>query len=366
MKLFHLVKKELIELSRQKELMPLLFIAPLVQIIVLGYVVRTDINNISLFVQDEIRSEFSQKLISRIDASPLFEIRQVSTEPFSADELFKTNRAMAVLRLKKPLGIERNSLRLPRILIEVDGVDANTSAVSAGYLGGVIRKSIEELVPQSQKSQILADTLIRFNPDLLSINTMGPGIVALLLTILTLFLTSVSLVREREQQTIDTLLISPLNPIEIYIGKALPMAIIGLIQMSLGLLVVKIWFGIPFRGSLVCLFTAAILFLCAILSYALLISTMARTQQQALFFSWFSMITFILLSGLFTPIESMAPFIEKLSMINPLRHLIQTIRDILLKGNGWEQIKDELAVLAVIASVVLTLSALSFRRLIRR
>lgn len=366
MKLFYLVRKELIEIFRQRELLPLLFIAPLIQIIMLGYVVRTDINHISLAVQDEVRNEFSRELISRIKASPLFSITRLSPEPFSADLLFKTNRAMAVLRLKNPFGLDKNSLGLPRILIEVDGVDANTSAVSAGYLSGIIRSRIEALLPKTGAGQVSATTLIRFNPDLLSINTMGPGIVALLLTILSLFLTSVSLVREREQQTIDTLLISPLSPLEIYLGKALPMGIVGMVQMSLGLLVVKLWFGIPFRGSLIWLFTAAVLFLCAILAYALLISTLARTQQQALFFSWFSMITFILLSGLFTPIESMAPFVERLSVINPLRHLIQTIRDILLKGNGWEQIKDELAILALIATVILSLSALSFRRLIRR
>ncbi len=366
MRLFSLVKKELIEIFRQKELLPLLFIAPLIQIVVLGHVVRTDIHHISIAVQDEVGNEFSRDLIVRLNASPLFQLMHVSPDPFSSEELFKTNSALLVLRLKKAYGQDRTALRLPRILIEVDGVDANTSAVAAGYLGGIVRSRIESLLPPELKKTVAADTLIRFNPDLQSINTMGPGIVALLLTILSLFLTSVSLVREREQQTIDTLLISPLTAVEIYIGKALPMALIGLIQMSLGLLVVWLWFGIPFRGSILWLFAAAALFLCAILAYALLISTLARTQQQALFFSWFSMITFILLSGLFTPVESMAPFIERLSLANPLRHLIQTIRDILLKGNGWEQIRDELAVLGIIAAVILTLSALSFKRLIRR
>lgn len=366
MRLFSLVKKELIEISRQRELLPLMFIAPLVQIIMLGYVVRTDIHHIALALQDEVQSEFSRTLTRRISASPLFELTHVSPEPFSATELFKTNQALAVVRFKKPRGSDHNPLGAPQILIDVDGVDANTSAVAAGYLGGLIRKELDERIPKGLLTPVEAETLIRYNPDLESINTMGPGIVALLLTILTLFLTSVSLVREREQQTIDTLLISPLTPLEIYLGKALPMAIIGLLQMSLGLLVVKLWFGIPFRGSLLWLLAAAVLFLSAILAYALLISTMARTQQQALFFSWFSMITFILLSGLFTPTESMAPLIQKISMANPLRHLIQIIRDILLKGNGWLQIRDELAILGLIALVILTLSALSFKRLIRR
>lgn len=147
-------------------------------------------------------------------------------------------------------------------------------------------------------------TLIRFNPDLKSINTIGPGIVALLLTIISMFLTSIALVREKEQQTMDTLLVSRLTPIEIYIGKALPMAILGLIEMGIGILVVILVFRIPLRGNLIVLLPASLIFLFAILSYALLISTLCSSQQQALFFGWFSMVTFLLLSGLFTPVEN--------------------------------------------------------------
>jgi ABC-2 type transport system permease protein len=209
-------------------------------------------------------------------------------------------------------------------------------------------------------------TLIRYNPQLRSINYMGPGIVAMLLTIISLFLTSISIVREKEQQTMDTLLISPLTAIEIYLGKAIPMAFIGFLQMSLGIVVVIFWFEIPIRGNLLYLLIAAIIFLAANLSYALLISTMVSTQQQALFFSWFSMLTFILLSGLFTPVENIPRALRILADINPVRYLIKIIREIFLKGNGIQYFYKDILSLLAIAVVVISISTLNFKRFISK
>ena len=195
---------------------------------------------------------------------------------------------------------------------------------------------------------------------------MGPGIVALLLTIVTMFLTSISLVREKEQQTMDTLLISRLTPLEIYMGKALPMAIIGLAEMFLGVLVVILVFDITMRGSIIWLLLSAVVFLFATLSYALFISTLCTSQQQALFFSWFSMVTFLLLSGLFTPIENIPEALQWLVAINPLRYLIQIIREIFLKGNGPEFFFKDLLSMSVIAIVMISFSLLNFKRMISR
>ena len=193
---------------------------------------------------------------------------------------------------------------------------------------------------------------------------MGPGIVALLLTLITMFLTSISIVREKEQQTIDTLLISRLRPIEIYIGKAIPMGIVGIIDMIIGIFIVVLWFQIPIRGNLIYLFIAAIIYLTAILSYALLISIASSSQQQSLFFSWFSMITFILMSGIFTPIDNIPDKLKWLADINPLRYLIKIIREIFLKGNGIEYFYQDLIILTVITIVITTLSMANFKRFI--
>jgi ABC-2 type transport system permease protein len=367
MRLFHLIKKEFIEIFRQKELFPLLIIAPIIQIIILGYVVKTDIENIPVEIVNLSRQETTFKIINRITHTPLFKVKNIHIHSQNYMETLKRGRVKAVIIFRDPLTNYGSRLNYPEIQIIMDGIDSNTSAIAAGYFNGIIKKYLlEDLEKRGMKLPIKAKSLIRFNPELESINYMGPGIVALLLTILALFLTSVSIVREKEQQTMDTLLMSPLRPIEIYIGKAVPMAIIGLIQMSLGIGVVMAWFEIPLRGNILYLLLSAIIFLAAILSYALLISTLASTQQQALFFSWFSMVTFILLSGLFTPVENMHPNIRFLADINPVRYLIKIIREIFLKGNGLEYFYMDLIALCSIAIVVIALSTLNFKRFISK
>jgi ABC-2 type transport system permease protein len=195
---------------------------------------------------------------------------------------------------------------------------------------------------------------------------MGPGIVGFILTILTIFLTSVSLVREKEQQTLDTLLMSRLSAFEIYIGKALPSALIGMVDMVIGLVVVINWFDIPFRGNPLALALTSLVYVAAILSYALLISVLSSTQQQAMFFAWFSLLLFLLLSGFFTPIENIPPVLRILADINPLRYLIKIIREIFLKGNGIAYFWKDLLILSGIAVTMVSISLLNFKRFISK
>jgi ABC-2 type transport system permease protein len=367
MRLFYLVKKEFIEILRQKELLPLLIIAPLIQIIILGYVVKTDIENIPVEIINLSTNQVSHQIVNRITSTPLFKVKNISYQAKDSVETLKRGEVKAVILFRDSLSKGESRMNYPEIQVMMDGVDSNTSSIAAGYFNGIVKKYIlEDMEKKGFKLPLKIKPLIRFNPGLKSINYMGPGIVALLLTILTMFLTSVSIVREKEQQTMDTLLISQLRPIEIFIGKALPMAIIGLIQMMLGIGIVMIWFRVPVRGNLFYLLISALIFLAAVLSYALLISTIVSTQQQALFFSWFSMITFILLSGLFTPVENISPGIRILADINPLRYLISIIREIFLKGNGIEYFLSDLAALGTISLVIMLISTLNFKRFISR
>jgi len=365
MRLRHLVKKEFIEIFRQRELLPLIFIAPLIQIVILGYVVKTDIERIPVEVVNLSDGIHARRLVQRIDTTPLFDVMRISRRKGNDIDTLKKGKIRAILIFRDRPG--DNPLRLPDVEIILDGVDSNTSLIAAGYFNGIIKTYLlDQTARLGRGMPVRSKPLIRFNPSLRSINTMGPGIVALLLTILTLFLTSVSLVREKEQQTIDTLLISPLTPLEIYVGKAMPLAIIGLVDMSLGIAVVMLWFKVPLRGNVLYLVLTAVVFLAALLSYALLISTIACTQQQAMFFSWFSMVTFILLSGLFTPVENIPDGMRILADINPLRYLIQIIREIFLKGNGIAYFYEDLLALGAIAAVVTTVSTLNFKRFISR
>lgn len=370
MRIRYLVKKEFIEIFRQKELLPMIFIAPMIMITILGYVVKTDVENLSIDIINLSQNKAAVRIINRLQQSPLFNVRHIYYENRDNVDTLKRGNIKAVIifrdALEKPLSKDTPS-RYPEIQVLLDGVDSNTSGIAAGYFNGILKNYIlTDIGRWGVRLPVETKILIRYNPQLRSINYMGPGIVALMLTIIALFFTSLSIVREKEQQTMDTLLISRLKPIEIYIGKAVPLAIIGLIHMTIGILVVIFWFQIPVRGSLLYLLLAAPIFLATILSYALLISTLVSTQQQGLFFAWFSMILFILLSGLFTPTENVPGGLRFLVKINPLAYLIKIIREIFLKGNGIEYFYKELLALAGITTVILTISLLNFKRFVSR
>ncbi len=367
MKLFYLIKKELIEAVRQKEQLFLIFVSPIIQIIILGYVISSDIRHVPVGIVDLTGGPTAQRIIQRVRQSPLFSVRLESRRSEDYLYLLKKGEVKAMLVFRDALDRKRNPLHYPEVQILMDGIDSNTSMIAAGYFNGVIKNYIlEDMERRGRGLPVVGKPLFRFNPQLRSINYMGPGIVAFLLTIITMFLTSASMVREKEQQTLDTLLISQLNTLEIYVGKALPSALIGLMDMVIGLLVVVLWFGIPFRGSLFYLFLAALVYLAAILSYALLISVFSSTTQQAMFFAWFSLIIFLLMSGFFTPVDNIPQPLRLLADLNPLRYLIQIIREIFLKGNGIAYFWKDLLALAVIAVTLASLSLLNFKRFISK
>jgi len=399
MRLFYLFKKEILEVFRQKEMVAVLFIAPLLQTILLGYVVRTDIQNIPVEIVNLSSSPDAFRLVNRITHSPLFQVTGLHRRPLDYQEIFKKGQAKAVIvfrdeemttapgRLKGASGLAggkegpasgngesgaatlRPASLLPRPSVQIlmDGADANSAMIATGYFYGVIKRYLEDLLAdQGQQLPLQPQTLIRFNPSLNSIHYMGPGIVALLLTITTMFLTAIALVREKEQQTLDTLLISRLTPVEIFLGKTLPMALIGLVEMTLGIVVVLLLFRIHLRGSLGLLFMAALVFLFSILSVGFLISLISQTQQQALFFSWFTMVLFLMLSGLLTPVENIPSVFQWLVEINPLRYLVKIIREIFLKGNGLAYFWKDLVVMGVVGFVSFFLSLLNFRRSVVR
>jgi len=367
MRLFYLIKKELIEALRQREQLFLIFVSPVIQIIILGYVISSDIRHVPVGIVDLSGGATAQRIIQRVRQSPLFAVRLESRRSEDYLHLLKKGEVKAMLVFRDALDGQRSPLHYPEVQILMDGIDSNTSMIAAGYFNGIIKNYIlDDMERLGRGLPVGAKPVFRFNPQLRSINYMGPGIVAFLLTIITMFLTSASMVREKEQQTMDTLLISQLSTLEIYVGKALPSVLIGLADMVIGLLVVILWFDIPFRGSLFYLFLAALVYLAAILSYALLISVFSSTTQQAMFFAWFSLILFLLMSGFFTPVDNIPPLLRLVADVNPLRYLIRIIREIFLKGNGIAHFWKDLLALAAIATTLVTISLLNFKRFISK
>lgn len=367
MKIFYLIKKEFLETVRQREMLFLMLVAPILQIIILGSIVTTDIKNVPVDIVNLSTNSSAERIINRIIRSPLFNVRYIYRNNRNYLEILKKGKVKAVILMRESKTKKSGFFNYPEVQVLSDGVDANSSRIATGYFNGILRNYILEDVEKYGKSPVVKGMpLIRYNPELRSINYMGPGIVALLLTTITLFLTSISLVREKEQQTLDTLLISRLKPFEIYLGKVLPMGIIGLVDMAIGVFVVVLWFDIPVRGNMFLLFISSVIYLSAILSYGMLISIFSSSQQQALFFSWFSLITFILLSGLFTPVENIPSGLKWLVNINPLSYLIRIIREIFLKGNSIGYFVKDLGILALIAIIISSFSIFNFKKFISK
>lgn len=380
MRFFFLFRKEWREIFRQREMVALLFIAPLIQTIILGYVVRTDITNIPVEIVNLSHSLEARRLINHLLASPLFNVKSISRQPVAVEEIFKKGKSKAVIifedeskgREETVVGLadenyslvgEPRALSLPRVQVLLDGVDANSAMLAAGYFYGILRQEVARLWQrENSTSSFRPMTIIRFNPSLTSIHTMGPAIVALLLTIITVLLTGIGLVREKEQQTLETLLVSRLTPLEIFLGKTLPMAVIGLMEMTLGLGVVTLVFQVVPKGNLAYLFLAALVYLFSLLSVGFLISLLSQSQQQALFFCWFTMLLFMMLSGLLTPVENIPAAFRWLTYINPLRYLIAIIREIFLKGNGLAYFWQDMLLMAGLGLIIFTLSLSLFRR----
>ncbi|MCX7973791.1 MAG: ABC transporter permease [Candidatus Aminicenantes bacterium] len=367
MRFLFLFRKEWREIFRQKEMVALLFIAPLIQTIILGYVVRTDVTNLPVGIINLSQSIESQRLINRLASSPLFKIKFIASKPVDAEEIFRQgkSKALIIFREREKRASEEFSFSLPEVQVLLDGSDANSAMIAAGYFYGLFGHYITTLLHREDKDvPFQPKTIIRFNPSLNSLHTMGPAIVALLLTIITILLTGIGLVREKEQQTLDTLLVSKLTPIEIFLGKTLPMAAVGLIEMTLGIMVVITIFDVTPRGNLAYLYLAAVAFLFSILSIGFLISLISQSQQQALFFCWFTMLLFLMLSGLLTPLENIPPALRWLTVINPLRYLIAIIREIFLKGNGLAYFWQDILIMAGLGLVAFLFSLRVFRRFV--
>lgn len=362
-----LTKKEFLEIFRMQHFLPLLLFMPLLQVLIFGYVLTMDVKSIPIRVVNLSATSEAQEIVVRLLASPLFRVASVHGQPVAVEEILRKGEVKAVVSLRDQPGARSFGKTYPQIQLLLDGIDSNTSLVAAGYLNGIVQEFLlTDMARFGVNMPVEYRPLFRFNPSLRSINFMGPALVGILLTSLLLIVGSVAIVREKECQTIDSLLISPLRPLEIYIGKALPVALIALLSTGLGLGVITFWFGVPLRGSLFYLLLTLMLYVPAVLAFSMMISTLARTQQEAMFFAWFAMISFMMFSGFLTPVENMPLALRWITRANPTFYLMRIVRELFLKGNSISDFWPDLLALIVITVLVVNMSLLNYRRSIYR
>jgi ABC-2 type transport system permease protein len=366
-----LIRKEFLELRKSPQLLRIVIVAPVVQLTMLGYAATTDIHNVPIVVVDGDRSPASRRLIERFAASPYFDIVGEATDPRRVEAELATGAAW--LAIVVPQGFAR-ALESPpvsdgpsstTVQVIADGTDANSSGVALSYVQGLVGEFNAALAASRGASLPAIDGRVRvwFNPDLESRDFMIPGVLALLLMLITANLTSMAIVRERELGTLDQLNVTPIGRWELILGKLLPYALVGIVDVILVVTVAVFWFAVPLRGSVALLLAASLVYLVCTLGLGLFVSTISTTQQQAMMTAtFFFLIPMIYLSGFIFPIENMPSAIQWLTTIIPLRYFLVIVRGIFLKGVGWDVLWPQFAALATWGIVVLTLAAARSRK----
>jgi len=337
-RILHMFRKELIELGREPRLFGIVFLAPIIQLTLLGYAATTDVKDVPLVVVDPDRSVESRALVARFEASANFKLVGVLDSTGEIDRWLDRGEAWMALDIPADYG-RRIEARLPVTLqVIADGTDANSTNVAMGYARALVAGYAQDLVPmRGAVPPIGLELRVWFNPELESRDFMIPGIVALLLLVVTTNLSAMAIVREKEVGTLEQLNVTPLSRWELIAGKLLPYGLIGIIDVVLVLVVALYWFQIPMRGSIPLLFAMSLVYLLCTLGLGLFVSSISNTQQQAMLTTtFFFMMPMIYLSGFVFPIENMPAWIQPATYLIPLRYFLVIVRGIFLKGVGLE------------------------------
>ncbi len=337
----HLIRKELLELRRDPRLFGIVIVAPILQLTVLGYAATTDVKDVPIVVVDADRSPASRDLLTRFEASENFTIVGLVGSTADVDRWLERGDAWMALSIPPDYGRRVAQGLTSTIQIVADGTDSNSTTVALGYARVLIAGYAGDLAARAgvrmPAPPVTADVRVWFNPDLESRDFMIPGIVALLLLVITTNLSAMAIVREKELGTLEQLNVTPLARWELIVGKLLPYAGIGMLDVVLVLAVAIAWFEVPMRGSLPLLFAMSLVYLLSTLGLGLFISTISATQQQAMMTTTFFFLTpMIYLSGFIFPIENMPEWIQPVTFLIPLRYFLVILRGIFLKGVGLE------------------------------
>lgn len=354
--------KEVLELRQDPRLFPVLFIAPIFQLIVLGYAATTDVLDIPLLVVDPDRSAASRELTSRFDRSRYFTIVDAVGSVEEIEPYLASGRAWMALAIPPRFGEDVASGTPVTVQVVADGTDSNSAGIGLGYAGGLLAEHTRAIVEErgmSPPGGIDARIRVWFNPELESRDFMVPGVLALILLVITMVLASMAIVRERELGTLEQLNVTPVTRSQLILGKLLPYAAIGLVDIVLVVAVAVLWFEVPLRGSLLLLFALSLLYILNTLGLGLLVSTISSTQQQAMMTATFLfLVPMIYLSGFIFPIENMPAAIQKFTYVIPLRYYLVIVRGLFLKGVGLDVLWPQAAALGVLGLAILGLAVM--------
>ncbi len=366
-----IIVKEFRQLSRDFRMKIVLFFMPMFQVIVFGFAVSTDVRKIETAVYDLDNTPQSRELIREFSYSKYFVITKYISSDTEQKDLIDKSIIKTVIRLNHGFAQDLAGGKTAKFQLIIDGTDSNTAGVILQYANQIIARYSSKLsgphleaILQKTGGAPFVDLRSRawFNENLESKNFYVPGIVALIVLILTMLLTAMAIVKEKEIGTIDQLIVSPLRPVELILGKLLPFALIGIVDIFLITTLAVLLFKVPLRGNLMLLFVASCLYILTTLGLGLLISTSAKTLQESIMSTFFIAMPAVLLSGFVFPIANMPKIIQYITYINPLRYYIVIVRGIFLKGSTFEILWPQMLTLLIMGVSILALSSLRFRK----
>jgi len=366
----HIIRKEFLQIARDKFMSRAIILMPLLQMIILVYAATFEIKNIDLLIIDRDAGTMSTKLINTFNASDFFSVDKKNLNNSQINSAL--DKGMADVILIIPDKFEKRLYRGEKVDVQllIDAVNGAAGELALAYCRATIagfNKNIlirEFGMRETSLSVIEISSRFWFNPYLDYKIYMAPGILVILITAIAWFLAGMNLVKEKENGTIEQLNVTPILKFQFILGKLIPFLIIALLELSFGLILAKILFNVPFEGSLLTLFVFTFVYLFAILGIGLFISTISQTQQQVLFVSFFFVMVFVLMSGLFTPVENMPRWGQVINGINPLAYYSRVIRMVLLKGSSFLDIKNEILIMFGYGVIVNILAVWRYRKTI--
>jgi ABC-2 type transport system permease protein len=369
-RLRHLIWKEFVQVLRDKKLRLFIFLPPIIQLITYGYAINFDIKHVPTAIYDQSHSAESRRLISRFASSEYFAIKYFVHTEEELRRLIDNNQVTMVLRIPYDFARQIKSDQSASVQVVVDATDSNAALIVGRYASTVIsdfslrimEERLSRLGSVQVKSPVTIEQRAWYNTNLSSQYSFVPGVIAMVVMLVSLMLTALAVVREKEIGTIEQILVSPIRPVEFMLGKTIPFIVISLLDMTVIILVGVFWFEVPLRGSVLVLFLGAITFLFNSVGLGLFISTVSSTQQQAMMAGTFFFTPALLLSGLIFPIPNMPPFFQYLTYLDPLRYFVVVVQGIFLRGDGLAVLWPQMVGMAVLGVTLLTLSVLRFQK----
>jgi ABC-2 type transport system permease protein len=355
--------KELLAVLKDRKSRIVLVVPPILQLLVFGYAATFDLNDIPVAIYNEDRGAASRQLVARVTGSPHFHLVGHITNDGQIAALVDNKQALMVLRIGPRFNADLLSGRTARVQMIIDGRNSNTALLVQGYMRSIISDFNQHWAQTTGRPTPPATLQIRpwFNSNLVSRWFIVPGIIGLLTLVITTIVTALSVAREREAGTFDQLLVTPMRPFEILIGKSFPGILIGIVEGSFILFMAVYWFDVPLRGSLGALYIGMFLFILSAVGIGLMISSLAVTQQQGMLGAFLFLVPAVILSGFATPIANMPEAVQLLTYINPLRYFLVILRGVFLEGDSFTLLLPYYWPMIIIALVTLSFAGWLFR-----